>query len=367
MKSEEKMISIIIPVYNTEKYIERCIQSVYNQTFTNYELILINDGSTDNSGEIVEKLALKGEAVVKHIKNSGVSAARNLGIELATGNYIVFIDADDYIESDYLEKLLNAAEYFDAEIVVCGRTTVFETNNKERCESVENGIFIGKDKEHLIQEMLGYSYDDMKRWLKCSNFSRGTVVWARLYKTELLKKNNIKFELDVKIGEDMLFNTKAYVYANKVVQLEYCGYYYFQHEESALHRYLGTDYDYLIENKCLLAVKRDELASELKKHIDIRYMYAGSLVLSCGEIAVSLENNKKYSFFKKLDLYKSYSGLEPVRNARKEMPLSGLSIKYKLAMIFIKYNFVVPFILGLECLNKFKHNKQKWFGKKKWC
>ena len=104
-------ISVIVPVYNVEAYLERCVESIFHQTYTNFELILINDGSTDSSGRMCDHLADQHENIkVYHIENAGVSNARNVGIQLATGVWITFVDSDDFVTKDYLATLASAVE-----------------------------------------------------------------------------------------------------------------------------------------------------------------------------------------------------------------------------------------------------------------
>ena len=122
-----KKISIIIPVYNVEQYIKNCLESVINQTYDNWEIILIDDGSTDNSKAIYENIAIKKFKQT----NKGVSAARNLGIEKAQGDYIVFLDADDWIEKNFLERMLEVIENEDADIVQCN---FYYANNRSNIE-----------------------------------------------------------------------------------------------------------------------------------------------------------------------------------------------------------------------------------------
>ena len=131
-------ISIIVPVYNTEKYITRCINSILEQTFENWELLLIDDGSRDSSGKICDIFQKKDSRIkVIHKKNEGVSIARNLGITLSKGNYITFVDSDDWIDKDYLELMYIAIKKMNVDILVTG--CVYEKENKR-----ENPFKIGK-------------------------------------------------------------------------------------------------------------------------------------------------------------------------------------------------------------------------------
>ena len=121
------LISVIVPVYNVEKYLPQCLNSIINQTYKNIEVVLVDDGSTDDSGNICEEYKKNDERIiVVHQKNSGLSAARNVGIEISTGEYITFIDSDDYISPDYIENLYSALEQYSADIAICDLKKVSE-------------------------------------------------------------------------------------------------------------------------------------------------------------------------------------------------------------------------------------------------
>ena len=114
-------ITVIVPIYNVEKYLKRCIESILNQTFKDFELLLLNDGSTDSSGKICDIYASKdNRIVVRHKKNQGVSTTRNLGIDIAKGEYITFIDSDDWIEKDYLEKMYSKIKEMNVPLLITG-------------------------------------------------------------------------------------------------------------------------------------------------------------------------------------------------------------------------------------------------------
>ena len=121
------MVSVIIPVYNSEKYTEKCIRSLLGQTYRNLELLIIDDGSTDQSGAILDRLAGEDTRIrLIHQKNAGVAAARNRGIDLATGTYLTFVDGDDYVAPDYIQCLVDCARKNEAELVICGLQFVKE-------------------------------------------------------------------------------------------------------------------------------------------------------------------------------------------------------------------------------------------------
>ena len=188
-------ISVIVPIYNAEKFLHYCIDSILNQSFVDFEILLVNDGSTDNSGKISDKYAEKDTRVkVIHKQNGGVSSARNAGIEAAQGEYICFVDSDDYLESNYLKELIETTKkYPDFDNVWCGFQTVEDYN--------------GKNKEAVIAKndtgISCYSLEDImilhERWLDASPCNK-------LFNKRVVVNNNIKFPEDLSLGEDLLFN-----------------------------------------------------------------------------------------------------------------------------------------------------------------
>ena len=163
------LLTIIIPVYNTEKYLERCVESVRNQTYDNLEIILIDDGSTDASGGICDRLAEEdGRIVVLHKKNGGQSSARNMGLDIATGELIGFVDSDDYIVPDMYETLYNLMNEYEAEISCCN----FEKRGLKGHEEYNSDV---------LDEVSVFSREEsLKTLLECKRIAY--VVWNKLYK-----------------------------------------------------------------------------------------------------------------------------------------------------------------------------------------
>lgn len=202
-------ISIIVPVYNVEKYLNRCLDSIINQSFNDFELILINDGSTDKSGIICDKYAQIDKRVrVIHKKNEGVSLTRNLGISIAKGDYITFIDSDDWIEQDFLKKAIEYIKENNVSILITG--FVFENNKK-----IFN-IFNGKKDEIILNNEI------KKEFLKQNKFS--WTVYDKFYKKEIIKK--YKFDSRFKIGEDMLFCWQMFKNVEEIGYLPLYKYHY---------------------------------------------------------------------------------------------------------------------------------------------
>ena len=237
---DNSLISIIIPVYNVEQYLGKCLDSVISQTYKNLEIILVDDGSTDNSGKICDEYALKDNRIkVIHKKNAGVSIARNTGLNITRGDYIGFVDGDDYIECDMYETLLKKILETNSKLVVCNWFEGTENN------WVENKIFPKK-------EMLTTN-EALESFYWCM-FS-----WNKLFDKSIIK--NILFPENCGYGEDILVCLEAYKKAEMIISFNEPKYYYRRNLNSALnsHRfkkiYLGLidvlekEMNYAKENK----------------------------------------------------------------------------------------------------------------------
>lgn len=241
MSQEKALISIIIPVYKVEKYLEKCIQSVINQTYENLQIILVDDGSPDNCGKICDEYAKKDHRIeVIHKSNGGLSDARNKGLEIAKGEYIGFVDSDDYIEADIYEVLYNLLKQYNADVSICNFYTV--SQGKIAIKNVDSGI-----KEYTRIEIL-------KEILLDNNIQ--SYAWNKLYKKELF--DEIKYPVGKKY-EDIGTTFYLLEKCNKVVVTGKPEYYYINRQDSIVNNVTEstiTDYielimqryDYIKEN-----------------------------------------------------------------------------------------------------------------------
>ena len=205
-------ISVIIPVYNTGQYLEKCLDSVLTQQFKNWECLLIDDGSTDGSGSICDRYVERDNRFkVFHIANSGVSFARNLGIKYASGKYIAFIDSDDTVDKGYLTGLYNAMIKEQPELVVCGMKLVHSS-----------GIEVNTATKGLV--IIGNEDADRFVELNRKFLLYGPVV--KLYHSDIIKNNNIRFPSGVQFGEDLMFNLKYLEYVTRIFVSGSSGYNY---------------------------------------------------------------------------------------------------------------------------------------------
>lgn len=258
---EEIILSIIIPIYNAEKYLNECIKSICNQEIKNIEIILINDGSTDKSHKICEKyVKIDSRIVYIKNKNQGCSITRNLGINIAKGKYITFVDSDDwYTSTQFLKDIIQKMELNKIEILVFGIERIFKNGKREQILPIEI-----KDKKKI--------YDQKKIFNSPCN---------KIYLKSLIKEQNIYFPEKSHMGEDMIFNLKVLYFVEKIHIVEKIYYFYRNHDESVSYK--------------------------LEKAFDI-YIAFNDLIdyFFLKNIKIEKYNKTIYSFFKEHGIKKTY-------------------------------------------------------------
>lgn len=219
-------ISVIVPVYNVEKYLNRCVDSILAQTFTDFELILVDDGSPDRCGKICDEYAAKdGRIKVVHQKNAGVSAARNAGLQIAKGDYVTFVDSDDYCGKDFLQELVDVSKSTGADWVQSGYKICNDCGEMKSVCQRKVGLWSIKSEEDRICFLTH----------NIVYHSLGWEVWTALFRTEIIKTNRIQFcETCENFAEDLGFTLGYILCCNKVVSIEACNYCYVQHEGSMM-------------------------------------------------------------------------------------------------------------------------------------
>lgn len=224
-------VSIIVPVYNAAAFLRDCVQSLLNQTAKELEFVFVNDGSKDNSLEILNEFALMDSRIkIVSQENKGVSAARNAGIAKATGIYIGFLDADDIVEADMYEVLSDAASKHNVDVVISD----FHAEQTETVWRV--GFPFEKnrrmDREEIRREVMPYFI--RKDWLNS--------IWNKLYRRSAVVENGVLFPVGVPLGEDLIFNMKYFNIAQSALYIDYCGYHYKEIAGSATRNIKGKDY-----------------------------------------------------------------------------------------------------------------------------
>lgn len=256
-------ISVIIPVYNVSNYVEKCVKSVLQQTYEDLEIILINDGSTDDSYDKIKSLSEKYTNLVIHSQqNKGLSATRNKGIELSTGEALFFLDSDDWIEPDTISKLVSAMIEEEVDISICGINQI--TGSKEVKKVVaQRTLMSGRD------AVISYYY---------RKYDMEPMVWNKLYRKELFSK--INFEVGI-LHEDKYFTPRILFYAENVCFIPYVGYnYVFEREgsitTSKLQRKNLQGLDSSLHNSVFFLKENEPKLSRLAKikyYVDLSYYY----------------------------------------------------------------------------------------------
>lgn len=280
------LISVIVPVYKVEKLLERCVKSLTSQSVNNIEIILVDDGSPDESGVICDRLKEQDDRIqVIHKSNGGLSSARNAGMEIASGKYIGFVDSDDDVELDMFETMVNTAEKYSADFVMSDYIRIFEDGQQSKIlAQLEGGLYEKKDIVNRIYPSL----------IMGENIDYGPIlsVWHCIYNRAFLQKNKIKFADDVKWSEDNLFNAMVGYCADRFVYLKGKGlYHYYQNSGTITTSYRPGAWDvYRTMNdymeRFFLPKKDYDFSRQLKLHL---------IYYACNTIGMECRNAENIS------------------------------------------------------------------------
>lgn len=239
------LISIILPVYNNERHLSRCIKSILNQSHNEIELIIVDDGSTDNSGNVCDEFALNDDRVICiHIKNSGVAKARNIGIDRAKGDYLVFVDSDDYLGPELITDNLEIALKEDADIVC------FNYYNDNGVNKIKVNSYVENDNYETILE-------------KFVSGRTEKACWNKLYKRRIW--NNLRFPVNINYAEDWYTVLQAFFITDKIVANDRAYYYYTTYNEGSITHRVNVKAEY---NNFLCVKKQVELIVKTYKNIN---------------------------------------------------------------------------------------------------
>lgn len=256
------LISVIVPVYKVEEYLDKCVQSIVDQTYRNLEIILVDDGSPDNCGAMCDAWAEKDSRIkVIHKENGGLSDARNAGMAAATGDYIGFVDSDDWIAKDMYDVLLHTAKEAGADITACQYQMIYP--DREAPAKATSGVVITLEQ-----------FGAMKSLIQGSSVKQ--VVWNKLYRTELVK--DIPFAVG-KYHEDEFWSWQVIAEANRYAGIDKVGYYYLQRSGSIMGSAYSLKRLDALEGKCLrhklIMGKMPELAEESLCSLWYEMLYQG--------------------------------------------------------------------------------------------
>lgn len=335
-----KLISIIMPVYNAEKYLNRSIESIMNQTYNNIEIILVNDGSTDNSLEICTNYQEKDNRIkLINQENKGVSFARNKGIDESTGDYIMFIDSDDYIEKNMIEDMVEKIIEDDIDLIISGIKMSYIKNG----QVIQEEKYQLKDKMYTIEEMLNDILIDIDLICICG-------PCCKLYKTEIIKNNRIKFTNEFTMGEDTWYNLD-YIDActGKVVTMSNIYYNYMRENPDSLFTKYHDDYIKVTEkvyNKFLNLLERksnSETIDRYEKNYIFNLVYANSINFKYDTTHKKKIEDLEYSLKNKVVV----NGIKKIKTDGIKEKIFAFLIKHK-----CKYILYLYFKLRISWRNK---------------
>lgn len=330
-------VSVIVPIYNSEQYISRCVKSLINQTLENIEIILVNDGSSDNSYEIIKEFQKNNDNIkVINKKNSGVGDTRNIGIDNAIGEYIGFVDSDDWISCEMYSNLYNEAKKNNCDIAMCS----IVKENKHGKKDYEK---INIQKNKVMENILQYpeSFRDIA----------GSTCKA-IYRRSMLNSNKIRFLKDLPLSEDKIFNMYALKYANKIIYLDKYLYTYFENEVSAVEKYRENIVNEVVKVKiaqdewfCNLKINNDNLKAEY----DNQFI---SIIIQC--ILNEFKRSKNFNYIiKKINYIINNNYIKNFIMQNKFF--MKFSLRNKIIYICIKLK--ASYLLYLYCIVKLKKNK----------
>lgn len=339
MEETKNLVSIIIPFYNGEKYIERCIKSILNQTYKKIEIIFINDGSNDRSIEKIKKY--KDERIrLYNQEKKGVSVARNFGMKHANGEYLAFMDVDDELDEKYIEKFVETIKKENVDIVICNYNEIYSDKHKKEILLPWKNEIIRKEviKNELIPRMIATQNDEEE--------IRG-LVWRTFTKKKLIELNNIKFIENIKIAEDLLFVIQLYNKADAIFILEDCLYNYYKNYNSTLNKYLQNFVqDNINFHNNFVKILKEE---NLYENNEERYL-KNRLQKYTVEISNAVRNDKIKEIYKEIKMIrKNY--IEDNSNYKYRF----IDNQRKLALFLLKYNFIILLII----LFKIKENLRR--------
>lgn len=230
-----ELVSVIVPVYKVEQYLDRCIDSIVNQTYQRLEIILVDDGSPDSCGAMCEDWCKKDKRIrVVHKENQGLGYARNTGLDYATGDYVVFIDSDDFISHDYVEKLLTPMIESSADLVVGGFIRKYKSGKEISNPVVHEKKVVTQENiiSDILLPVLGASEESQ------NDVEREMCVWRNMYKMDLIKKLMLRFVSEREyVSEDIFFNMRYFMNIRKACLIPDCIYYYWDNESSLTNTY----------------------------------------------------------------------------------------------------------------------------------
>ena len=296
-----KKISVIIPVYGVEKYIRKCLESVVNQTYKNLEIIVVNDGTKDNSMEIVKEYLFDKRIKIINKENGGISSARNAGLEIATGDYISFVDSDDYLEKDLYSKII---ERIKDEDVIIFESRHIDALTQKVLEKMKKNINLEE-----IKLLKNRKYEGIEYYFELS-----AVVWDKIYRRNFIKDYNLKF-IEGILYEDLPWSYEVYLLAKKIKYLNIIGYNYQVNRKNSIMYYYQNG-----KNRKESNYSYSKIINYLEESVEKRKFNIEEILLlkiAIENIRIRKENKVEYLALKKT--INNYFGDENIKTNNKKI------------------------------------------------
>ena len=344
------LVSIIVPIYNVEKYLRQCIESLVNQTYNNIEIILVNDGSTDNSGRICDEYANSDKRIrVIHKENGGLSSARRVGISSASGDYIMLVDGDDWIDQYTVEQCVSSLDKdYTVELVMFTYVREYH-NNSIKSHILDNSLVLnGKEVEQLVyRRLFGLIGNEMKHPERLENMGSCCM---KLYKKDVAYKGRYFDTNDVGSSEDVLFNIYALYGCSSVVYLDKHLYHYRKNGESITSTYRPR----LIKQwECLFSII-EKFIQENRLNVLYTEAFNNRVALSILGIGLNEVASKKNTTA--IHNISDYLASSRYRNAVKDIDLKKLPLPWKTLLFFAKHRMSILVYMELCAIKMIKRH-----------
>ena len=338
------LVSVIIPVYNVSKYLDRCLNSILNQTYANLEIILVDDGSKDGSGQICDRYAkIDSRIKVIHKENGGLGFARNSGLDIATGAYIVFIDGDDYIGADHIDSMIRLIANTGTDTCLAGHTKVYADKKIEHKNVCAGKVFKGNVKEEILPRMCGADNNG-------NDYIEMSVCMVMLT-NEIIKNNHLRFVSEREyISEDLVFDFSYYQLSKGVCVSELTDYYYCDNNGSLTTKYRADRFESQIKMYTMLIEKADKIGIK-----DLCKERLQNTVIAIARYSVKIEyrfaelNGKEVAKFNVQRICED----ETLRNIFREYDDSAIKITSRVVNYLIKRKMYLLLKYTMWIKNKF--------------
>ena len=345
MERNNFLISIVIPVYNTSRYLAECLDSVINQTYKNLEIVLVDDGSVDGSDLICDKYAEKdSRIIVLHQSNRGASQARNRGIEISSGDYIMFVDGDDWLELNTCEQLVEALLRYNVQSSMCAYIREYPNKSLPRILHTKDTVFSGSE---LQRKICGPIDAELSNPEKLENYG---PLWGRLYPAKVVKDKELVDLGLIGTAEDVLFNFDVFNRIQKVVYISQPLYHYRKEiQTSVTGKYkpaLESQWDYLYELMHNI-IESNQLGEKFKEALNNRIaIHMLGIGMNC------LQGNA--TFLEKHRRIKKALSHTNRNHALKQLPLKYMPIYWKAFFFSARHKLVLPLHLMLISIQRLK-------------